>query len=295
MAAMTAEEAAEWGKTLTFEIVWAAIMETDRISKENDEKVSRKFEETAAQMKQSSEETEAQMKRSREETAAQMKQSREEAEAQMKRSREEAEAQMKQSREETAAQMKQSREETEAYIKRLWEETAAHLKRSGEEVDRKFAEAAAEISNLSKNVGGINNSLGKWMEQMTAAQLWKKFDKFGFVFTKDCVNVKFRDKTGRVITEVDIFLENGAYVMLVEVKLDLTVEDVEKHLERIEKVRHCMNERGDTRTIVAAVAGAIVSQKSCEYALSKGLYVLVPSGDSVSVANVPDGFIAKEW
>jgi hypothetical protein len=115
------------------------------------------------------------------------------------------------------------------------------------------------------------------------------------VFTKDSVNVKFRDKNGHVITEVDIFLENGDYVMPVEVKVDLTTGDVDKHLDRIEKVRSCMDERGDKRRIVAAVAGSIVSKDACEYAQEKGLYVLVPSGDSVGVANIPDGFIRKEW
>jgi hypothetical protein len=83
--------------------------------------------------------------------------------------------------------------------------------------------------------------------------------------------------------------------MLVEVKLELTVEDVDKHLERIEKVRRCMDERGDRRTIVASVAGSIVDKKVCEYAQSKGLYVLVPSGDTVDVASVPEGFTRKEW
>jgi hypothetical protein len=189
---MTAEEAAEWGKTLSFEKVWAALMETDRIVKENAEK-----------------------------------------------------------------------------MRRSGEETDERIRRSSEETDRKLAEAAA--------------------------QLWKKFDQFDFVFTKDSVNVKFRDKNGRVIAEVDIFLENGAYVMLVEVKLELTAADVDKHLERIEKVRRCMDERGDKRTIVAAVAGSIVDENVCEYAQDKGLYVLVPSGDSVAVANVPEGFTRKEW
>jgi hypothetical protein len=56
-----------------------------------------------------------------------------------------------------------------------------------------------------------------------------------------------------------------------------------------------MDERGDRRTIVASVAGSIVDKKACEYAQSKGLYVLVPSGDTVDVASVPEGFTRKEW
>jgi hypothetical protein len=240
---MTAAEAAEWGKSLSFEKVWAALMETDRIVKENAEKMRRSSEETDQKLAES------------------------------------------------AAQMRRSSEETD----RKLAESAAQMRRSSEETDRKLVETSEEIKKLSTNVGGINNSFGKWMEQMTAAQLWKKFDQFNFVFTKDCFNVMFRDKNGRVIAEVDIFLENGIYVMLVEVKLELTVGDIDKHLERIEKVRRCMDERGDKRTIVAAVAGSIVDEDVCEYAQGKGLYVLVPSGESVTVANVPEGFTRKEW
>lgn len=50
---MTAEEAAEWGKTLSFEKVWAALMETDKkfqemveSSKESSRETDRKFQET---------------------------------------------------------------------------------------------------------------------------------------------------------------------------------------------------------------------------------------------------------
>ncbi|MDR0722197.1 MAG: hypothetical protein LBF75_05300 [Treponema sp.] len=46
MPIMTAEQAAEWGKSLNFEKVWAAFMETDRKFKETD----RKFKEAAEQL-----------------------------------------------------------------------------------------------------------------------------------------------------------------------------------------------------------------------------------------------------
>jgi hypothetical protein len=49
MAMMTAEEAAEWGKTLSFEKVWAMFAETDRKMKESSAEVDRKFAEVAAQ------------------------------------------------------------------------------------------------------------------------------------------------------------------------------------------------------------------------------------------------------
>jgi hypothetical protein len=265
---MTAAEAAEWGKTLSFEKVWAAIMETDRQAKETD----RKLAEAIVQMKRAREETEAHMRRSREELDRKFA--------------------------ETSAEIRKVNAKTSAEIRKVNAETAEEIRKvnakTSAEIRKVNAETAEEINNLSKNVGGINNSLGKWTEQMTAANICEKFDAFNFEFTKVSINTKLR-KNGRVIVEIDIFLENGVYVMLIEVKLELTTIDVDKHLERIEKVRCYMDERDDKRTIVAAVAGSIVSDEVCEYAQDKGLYVIVPSGDTVAVANVPKGFTPKEW
>jgi len=51
MPEMTAAEAAEWGKTLSFETVWAALKETDRLCKENAER----FKELERLMKENAE------------------------------------------------------------------------------------------------------------------------------------------------------------------------------------------------------------------------------------------------
>jgi hypothetical protein len=56
-----------------------------------------------------------------------------------------------------------------------------------------------------------------------------------------------------------------------------------------------MDNHGDKRNLVGAVAGAIVPENVCRYAQKKGLYVLVQSGDSVVVAAAPQGFTPRKW
>jgi hypothetical protein len=56
-----------------------------------------------------------------------------------------------------------------------------------------------------------------------------------------------------------------------------------------------MDGHSDKRTIVAAVAGAVVPDNVCAYAQKKGLYVLAPSGDSIAVADLPEGFAPRKW
>ncbi|MDR3172118.1 MAG: hypothetical protein LBU17_10930 [Treponema sp.] len=94
---------------------------------------------------------------------------------------------------------------------------------------------------------------------------------------------------------MDIFLENGDYAMLVEVKTSLTTGDVDKHLDRIAKIREYLENHGDKRILVGAVAGGIVPEKVRIYAEAKGLYVLVQSGESVTVTETPQTFKAMEW
>ena len=155
-------------------------------------------------------------------------------------------------------------------------------------------ELRRSISEVSKNVGGISNTLGKLTESMFATELCRKFDEYGFTFTKSGQRTTF-SKNKKVVTEADFFLENGEYAMPVEVKTELKDADIDHHLKRIAIIRQYFDERNDNRKLVGAVAGEIVSEAVAERAHSEGFFVLAPSGDSVVIAAAPDGFTAREW
>jgi hypothetical protein len=70
---------------------------------------------------------------------------------------------------------------------------------------------------------------------------------------------------------------------------------VDEHLERIEIIRGYMDKRGDSRKIIGAVAGGVVSDDVVNYAQKRGLYVIVQSGDSAAIAEIPKGFTARTW
>jgi hypothetical protein len=167
-----------------------------------------------------------------------------------------------------------------------------------QETDRQTREAQKEtdrlMKELTKNVGGVNKSFGRLLEEMYSARLWDKFAALGYDFTCGCQRKKFRENE-RAIAEADIFLENGLYAMVVEVKTDLTTEDVDDHLERIATIRKYMDRHGDKRLLVGAVAGGIAPESVVKYAQKKGLYVVVWSGDSATVAEAPPSFKAREW
>jgi hypothetical protein len=180
-------------------------------------------------------------------------------------------------------------------------ETRQQMAESWAKTDAQFAETKAQVAEttravkeLSNNIGGVNNTLGKLTEAMVSCNVWRKFEPLGYAFTTASQNRQFYEN-GKRLAEADYFLENGIFVMPIEVKTTLEIEDVNKHLRRIERIRRYMDSRGDNRKIVAAMAAAVAPPEALEYAQEKGLYVLVQNGDSVDVADSGADFKAQEW
>jgi type II secretory pathway component GspD/PulD (secretin) len=183
---------------------------------------------------------------------------------------------------------------TDAQVKAQIAETNAQMAKTDAQVKAQIAETTKAVKELSGNIGGMNNTLGKLTEAMVSCNVWRKFEPLGYTFTTASQNREFYEN-GKRLAEADYFLENGIFVMPIEVKTTLEIEDINKHLNRIARIRHYMDSRGDNRKIVAAMAAAVVSPKALEYAQEKGFYVLVQNGESVDVATSGTDFKAKEW
>ena len=180
----------------------------------------------------------------------------------------------------------------------LMHESNKETRKMIEESHNRMAESIREsqklVDELSKNVGGVNNSLGRFTESLFSVGLDEKFNKLGYPFTKQGAHVKFKDN-GKLLAEADYFLEDGEYAMAVEVKTELKEADVDDHMDRLAVIRGYFDARGDKRILVGAVAGSIVNENVLKYAQKQGLYVITQAGDSAVIADLPKGFKAKEW
>ena len=76
-----------------------------------------------------------------------------------------------------------------------------------------------------------------------------------------------RNEENEVLAEVDILLENGNYIMAVEVKAKPRIKDIEHHIKRLEILRQHRNKFRDTRKIQGAIAGAIFGSKEKQAAI----------------------------
>jgi hypothetical protein len=128
---------------------------------------------------------------------------------------------------------------------------------------------------------------------MIAPNLMKKFREHGFKFHDAMTDRVFSDDDGNALFEVDVFLQNGDKAMLVEVKTKFTTEDVRNHIARLKKMRTYADLHGDKRAFLGAVAGVVMTSYVKKHALGQGLYVIEPSGETVTIT--PPIGIPKEW
>jgi hypothetical protein len=158
------------------------------------------------------------------------------------------------------------------------------------EFEQEMKESKAEFN---ERLGNYINLFGDFTEYTMAPKLREKFSELGLDFPKANRNSSVKDKVNNIFLETDVMLENGDKAMMVEIKTQFTVERINKHIERLEKMRKYADLHGDKRSFLGAVAGVVVDDEAREYALNQGLYLIEPAGEELNITS-PNGK-PKEW
>ncbi|MDR0689336.1 MAG: hypothetical protein LBG08_03585 [Spirochaetaceae bacterium] len=181
-------------------------------------------------------------------------------------------------------------------------ETDRQFKEMSRETDRQFKETREQIAatgkqmkETDKRLGELTNRFGDMVEHMVVPNLLKRFKAEGFVFEMASRDLKVADEKNNIFLEVDVFLQNGDKVMVVEIKATPTVRDIADHVKRMEKLRRYAGLRGDSRKYLGAIAGVVVSDSVKNRALSSGFFVLVPSGDTFNIIKPEGKYRVREW
>jgi hypothetical protein len=171
-----------------------------------------------------------------------------------------------------------------------------------QETDRKFQETREQIEMTSrqmketdKKVGELTNRFGDMVEHMVVPNLLAKFKALDFTFEVATRDYKIADEKNKIFVEVDAFLQNGDKVMIVEIKTTPSTKDVDEHIARMEKLRKYADLHKDTRKYLGAIAGVVTSDSVKNYALKKGFFVVVPSGDTFNIIKPEGKYHVKEW
>jgi len=160
-------------------------------------------------------------------------------------------------------------------------------------VTQRQEEIAQQMKEYDKRFGNLTNSFGDVVEYMVAPNLQEKFNDLGYDFQEASTKHKVRDNKNDISFEIDVFLQNGDIAMLVEIKANLTISDINKHITRMEKMRKYADLRGDRRHFLGAVAGIVVENDEREFALNNGFYLIEPSGENFNIT--PPHNKPKEW
>ncbi|MDR2439225.1 MAG: hypothetical protein LBE12_07645 [Planctomycetaceae bacterium] len=180
--------------------------------------------------------------------------------------------------------------------KKSLQELSAQHKETQKSLQEYVEEGKKERKKLSKQMGTLGNRFGEITEHMVFPAVVKRFNELGYNFNFEFEgNCKVRDKNNQVIAEIDIYLENGTTIAVVEVKTKPDLNDINKHIQRIEKLKqNCQEKNEPPKKLIGAIAGAIFPKEVKETALQAGFYVLVQSGDTMKL-EIPQNFKPREF
>jgi hypothetical protein len=175
-----------------------------------------------------------------------------------------------------------------------WDEIkalVAELAIQSKETDRKFQETRELLDRPSRRFGDLGNRLGEFVEAMVEPALVNLFRARGLDVSE--VYRRVTSRRGGEVIEIDLLVVDGDTAVAVECKSRLTREEVERHVERMNKFKRLLPKYADMR-IHGAVAGIVVDEEAVEAAQAAGLWVLAQSGETVALKNNP-GFTPRVW
>ena len=182
-------------------------------------------------------------------------------------------------------------------MREQWQETDRRIAQMNEEARLRSQEVDRQIERTSKEISSLGSRIGEIVEQMIGSDIVGQFQALGYAVTAYSRNKIFGIKGTSVSGEIDLLLEDGDVVILIEAKTTLKTADVLEHVDRLEKYRSEINKNGnvDRRQLIGAVAGAVTDANVIKFAQSHGLYVIVQSGKGVEIVAPPEGFQVRTW
>jgi hypothetical protein len=170
-------------------------------------------------------------------------------------------------------------------------ETDRILKELSAEIKETQKITAREIKAVNTSIGRLSNRLGEFVEEAVRPSAVRLFRERGIDIHE--VQQSITAKRDGEQLEIDLLVVNNENVVVIECKSNLSVEDVNDHLERLEKVKRLLPRYNNCK-VLGAVAGMVIPDNVATYAIKKGLYVIGQNGDHLELRN-EQSFTPKAW
>ena len=166
-----------------------------------------------------------------------------------------------------------------------------------EKTDEQMKRTDEQMKRTDQKVSALSSRVGEIVEKMVGGDIVEQFRALGYDVTASSRNKIFGKEGTNDCGEIDVLLEDGDIVILIEAKTTLKVDDVNDHIERLEKYQRHIDSKGgfDKRKFIGALATASVASEVVKYAHKCGFYVIVQAGRTVEILPQPEGFVAKKW
>jgi hypothetical protein len=164
-----------------------------------------------------------------------------------------------------------------------------------EEEQKRREEMEKSTQELRRQINKLGNSFGDDTEDMVFPAVVVRFNELGYRFKREFEgNCRIIDN-GKVVAEIDAYLENDTTIIIIEIKSKPHEGDIGDHIERIEKLKQNRQKLEEPpKIIIGAIAGAVFTEKVKAAAINAGFYVLVKSGDTMKF-DIPQNFKPKEF
>ncbi len=159
------------------------------------------------------------------------------------------------------------------------------------ETDLRFKKTEHQIKATDKKLDALIGKWGRFVEGLVLPAAKRLFQSRGFGIDGVSPRNK-RERNGETL-EVDVLAVGDEYVVMIEVKSTLGVQDVKDHLKDLSRFKAFFPEYKD-RKLIGAVAGIVIDEGVDRYAYQQGLFVIGQRGDTVRLLNDAD-FEPKEW
>ena len=173
------------------------------------------------------------------------------------------------------------------------EEIWSILKKTSEQIDKLSAENRKRSAKVDQQIAETNKGLreaknlftsqwGRLIESLVEGDLVQLLNERGIDVASTLTNMKGEHEGKN--WELDIVAINGKEVVLVEVKSNLKVKDIENFTKKLKIFTTWRPEYKDKK-VYGATAYLRADESSANYAEKKGLFVIRAKGNSASIIN----------
>lgn len=163
--------------------------------------------------------------------------------------------------------------------------------RKMQETDRKMQETDRKIKEMATSIGRLGNKLGDFIEEMVRPAAVRLFREQGIEVHEVHRNVEAQ--RGDEGIEVDLLVVNDTDIVAIECKSTLSVDDINEHIARLDKLKRLLPAYRDKR-VMGAVTGMVIPDPVARHAYRQGLYLIAQSGEHLLIRN-DKAFKPRVW